>query len=84
MIGYIDKIKEISERLLKDGTVDAVIGYRKGITVSMMNEPCIIKNADDVKDLVWDANCRINLTTYLSGRKEKLASLQKGVIQEIL
>lgn len=77
MDAYISKIKEISERLLKDGTVDAVIGFRQG-TVPMMNEPCIIKSPDDVKDLVWDANCRNNLTTYTTDRKEKLAVIAKG------
>lgn len=77
MDSYINKIQEISERLLKDGTVEAVIGFRKG-TVPLLNEPCIIKSADNVKDLVWDANCRNNLTTYLTGRKEKIAVIAKG------
>lgn len=77
MDAYITKIKEISERLLKDGTVEAVIGFRKG-TVPMMNEPCIIKKAEDAGDLVWDANCRVNLTTYLTGRKDKIAVIAKG------
>jgi ferredoxin len=77
MDAYITKIKEISERLLKDGTVDAVIGFRKG-TIPMMNEPCMITKTDDVKDLVWDANCRINLCNYLTNRTEKLAVVAKG------
>jgi len=28
MLAYIDKIKEISNRLLKEGKVDMVIGFR--------------------------------------------------------
>lgn len=77
MIGYINKIREISERLLKDGHVDAVIGFRKG-TVPMMNEPCMIQQARDVEHLVWDSNCGINLANYLADRKEKIGIVAKG------
>ncbi len=77
MVGYIDKIKEISERLLKDGKVDMVIGFRKG-TMPMMNEPHRVKSADDVKNLVWDSNCGINLANYLTDRKEKIGIVAKG------
>jgi ferredoxin len=77
MDAYISKIKSISERLLKDGTVEVVIGFRKG-SIPMMNEPCLIKRSEDVKDLVWDTNCRINLANYLTNRKEKIAVIAKG------
>lgn len=77
MLGYIDKIKEISERLLKEGTVDMVIGFKKG-TLPMMNEPCLAKKPDDVEKLIWDSNCGINLTNYLTDRKEKIAVVAKG------
>jgi ferredoxin len=74
---YINKIQDISERLLKEGTVDCVIGFKAG-TVPMMSEPCIIKKADDVKKLVWDKNCRLNLANYLTNRKDKIAVIAKG------
>ncbi len=77
MESYIGKIKEISERLLNDGTVECVVGFRKG-TVALTNEPCMITKASDVKDLVWDSNCRLNLANYLTGRKEKIAVIAKG------
>lgn len=77
MDAYITKIKEISERLLKDGTVEAVVGFRKG-TLPTMNEPCIIKSSDDVNELVWDNNCRNNLAMYLTDRKDKVAVIAKG------
>ncbi|MBW1892884.1 MAG: 4Fe-4S dicluster domain-containing protein [Deltaproteobacteria bacterium] len=77
MLGYIDKIKEISERLLTDGKVDMIIGFRKG-TMPLMNEPCFVKNPSDVKNLVWDSNCGINLANYLTGRKEKIGIIAKG------
>ena len=55
MESYIGKIREISERLLNDGTVECVVGFRKG-TVALTNEPCMITKASDVETLVWDEN----------------------------
>ena len=51
MLVYIDKIREISRRLLQEGTVDMVMGFRKG-TVPMMNEPCFVKTPEDVDTFV--------------------------------
>jgi len=77
MLTYIDKIKEISRRLLKESKVDLVVGFRKG-TVPMMNEPCFVKTVEDVDHLVWDGNCGINLANYLTNRKEKIGIIAKG------
>ena len=74
---YIEKIKEISERILKDCTVEMVIGFRKG-TIPMMNEPCFARTPDEVGQFVWDGNCGINLANYLSDRKEKIGIIAKG------
>jgi ferredoxin len=77
MTGYIDKIKEISKRLLADGAVDLVIGFCKG-TVPMMNQPCIARTAEDVDRLVWDSNCGVNLANYLTHRAETIGIIAKG------
>jgi formate dehydrogenase subunit beta len=77
MLGYINKIREISARILKESRVDMVIGFRKG-SVPMMNEPCCITRAEDADQLVWDANCGINLANYLTNRKEKIGVVAKG------
>ncbi len=77
MLAYIDKIKEISNRLLKDSEVDMVIGFRKG-TMPMMNEPCFAKTPQDVDNFVWDSNCGINLANYLTNREEKIGIIAKG------
>ena len=77
MLGYIDKIREISKRLLDEGRVDMVIGFRKG-TMPMMNEPTFVKNSGEVSKLVWDSNCGINLANYLTDRKEKIGVIAKG------
>jgi formate dehydrogenase (coenzyme F420) beta subunit len=77
MVSYIDKIREISRRLLAESKVDLVIGFRKG-SVVMMNEPCFVKRPEDVDKLVWDGNCGINLANYLTDRKEKIGIIAKG------
>jgi len=77
MLSYIDKIKEISTRLLKEGRVEMVIGFRKG-TVPMMNEPCFARSPEEVDNFVWDSNCGINLCNYLTNRGEKIGILAKG------
>ncbi|MCP4694289.1 MAG: 4Fe-4S ferredoxin, partial [Desulfobacterales bacterium] len=77
MLAYIDKIKEISGRLLKEERVDMVIGFRKG-TVPMMNEPCAVRSPGDVDQLVWDGSCGVNLAAYLTDRKETIGVIAKG------
>lgn len=77
MLAYIDKIKEISKRLLKSCEVDMVIGFRKG-TMPMMSEPFYAKTVSDVENMVWDSNCGINLANYLTDRKEKIGVIAKG------
>jgi ferredoxin len=77
MLSYIDKIKEISKRLLKEGQVEMVIGFRKG-TVPMMNEPYFAKSSEEVDCFIWDSNCGINLCNYLTNRGEKIGILAKG------
>ncbi len=77
MIGYIEKIKEISKRVLSEGSVEMIIGFKKG-TMPMMNEPCFAGKAEDVDRFVWDGNCGINLANYLTDRKEKIGIIAKG------
>ncbi|VEN72907.1 4Fe-4S ferredoxin [Candidatus Desulfarcum epimagneticum] len=74
MTGYIDKIKEISKRILADGEADMVIGFRKG-TMPLSNEPCMITKPEDVETLVWDGSCGINLANYLTGIGDKKAAV---------
>jgi len=77
MLEYIDTIRKIAEKILKEGTVEMVIGFRKG-SVPLMNEPCFVRKPEDVKNLVWDSNCGINLANYLTDRKEKIGIVAKG------
>jgi formate dehydrogenase subunit beta len=77
MLRYIDTIRKIAEKILNEGTVDMVIGFRKG-TMPLMNEPHFVKKPADVNNLVWDSNCGINLANYLTDRKEKIGIVAKG------
>jgi ferredoxin len=77
MNAMTDKIRQIARRLLEEGKVDMVVGFRKG-TVPMMSEPCFIKDSARVDALVWDGNCGINLANYLTRRKERMAVVAKG------
>jgi ferredoxin len=77
MIGYTEKIRDIAGKLLADGAVDMVIGFRKG-SVPMMNEPCFVNSVGEAQQLVWDSNCGVNLANYLTGRKEKIGIVAKG------
>jgi len=77
MLSYIEKIRQISKKILEEGQVDMVVGFRQG-TLPMMNEPCFIKHGEDVNRLIWDRNCGINLANYLTHRKEKIGVIAKG------
>ena len=77
MFAYTKKIQQIAQKLLTDCQVDMVIGFRQG-SQPMMNEPCMVRNADDAGQLIWDSHCGINLTNYLTDRSEKIGILAKG------
>ena len=77
MLEYIDKIRELAKTALHNGTVEIVIGFRKG-TVPLMNEPHLIRKPEQTNQLVWDSNCGINLVNYLTDRKEKIGVIAKG------
>ena len=73
MVDYTEKIQEAAKRLLTEGKVDVVIGYRRG-TVPMMNEPILVRRADQADQLYWDSFCGVNLANYLPKRNERSPS----------
>lgn len=74
---YTTKIREAAKRLLTEGRVDLVIGYRQG-TIPMMNEPFQVRQADQADQLYWDSFCGVNLANYLPKRTERIAVVAKG------
>ena len=77
MVEYTKKIQEIAKRLLSEGKVDVVIGYRQG-TIPMMNEPILVRDPAQADQLYWDSFCGVNLANYLPKRKERMAIVAKG------
>jgi len=77
MTEYSDKIKEIAKRILDEGKVEMVIGFRKG-TVPMMNQPHYATSADSADQLIWDSNCSLNLANYLTDKKGTIGIVAKG------
>ena len=77
MTSYTDKIQEAAKRLLEEGKVDMVIGFRKG-SVPMMNQPHYAQAAGDTQQLIWDSHCGLNLANYLTDRKEMVGVVAKG------
>jgi coenzyme F420-reducing hydrogenase beta subunit len=77
VIDYTKKIRETARRLLKEGLVDAVLGFRQG-TVPMMCQPVLITTPEDVDTLHWDSFCGVNLANYLSKRQERIGVVAKG------
>ncbi|MGD9034677.1 MAG: 4Fe-4S ferredoxin, partial [Desulfobacteraceae bacterium] len=77
MLEYSEKIQEIAEKLLKKGTVDVFIGYRKG-TVPMMNAPVLIRNPEEVNLLHWDSHCGLNLCNYITKRTDRIGIVANG------
>ena len=74
---YATKIREIAKRVLEDGKVDVVIGYKKG-SIPMVNEPVLISDPHSVENLIWDSHCALNLCTYLTGRKDRIGIIANG------
>ena len=77
MENLIAKIQEVAKNLLAEGKVDVVLGYRKG-TLPLKTAPYFARTAEEVENLYWDSNCRINLANYLPRRQEKIAVIAKG------
>ncbi len=72
-----ENIKKISTRLLAEGSVDMVIGYKDG-SIPLMTTPWAARNAADVEQFVWNSSCCANLANYLMDTKEKVAVIAKG------
>ena len=75
------ELRAACQRLLTDGTVKVVIGYGAA-------GPVFIRRSEDAGKLVWNQDCKANLTAYLK-RKEikrlgKVAIVVKGCDEKSL
>lgn len=73
------QIKEAAKRLLQEGRVDCVIGFKKG-TVPMQEQPYFAYTAEEVENLTWSGFCTNNLANFLIGRTGKNAIVAQGCV----
>ncbi|MEF8823305.1 MAG: hypothetical protein V5B78_03040 [Desulfohalobiaceae bacterium] len=73
------KIRESAKRLLQEGQVDCVLGYRKG-TVPMQERPFFAYTPQDADQLVWTRFCVSNLANFLIGRQDRVAVAAQGCV----
>ena len=64
------KVREICAGLLKDGTVETIIGYTAG-ELEDMRIPYMFDKPEEAEALEWDVRCGPNLCKYLLERKDK-------------
>jgi formate dehydrogenase subunit beta len=72
-----EQIRVAAKKLLSEGTVDVVIGYKAG-TVPLRNAPYFAHTPEEAENLIWDSNCRINLAAFIPRRPGKIAVVAKG------
>jgi len=72
-----EKIRETAKRLLSEGKVDLVIGYRAG-TIPLRTAPYFARTVEEAENLIWNSHCRINLANFLPRRKDRVAVTAKG------
>jgi formate dehydrogenase subunit beta len=72
-----EKIRAAAKKLLSSGKVDVVVGYKAG-TVPLRSAPYFARTPQEADRLIWDSNCRLNLTNFLTRRPDKMAVVAKG------
>ncbi|MEA2038564.1 MAG: 4Fe-4S dicluster domain-containing protein [Thermodesulfobacteriota bacterium] len=70
-------IREVARDLLKQKSVDLIIGFAQG-TMPLCSTPCFVRQDDEVDRLIWDSFCENNLAKYLVKRSNKIAIVAKG------
>jgi formate dehydrogenase subunit beta len=80
-VGQTEKeIRKIAARLLEEGKVDAVIGYRQG-SLPHITQAVMARTPDQAAELVFNRHCRLNLAAYLTPErlgKGRVAVVAKG------
>ena len=72
------ELVDLARKLLKDGRVEAVIGYRRG-PGPLTAVPHVAKTPADADALIFDATCEFNLANFLHRHKPgKVAIVVKG------
>jgi len=72
-------IRAAAERLLQEGRVDAVLGYRRG-TAGLREQPFVARTGEEARELVWSGFCTGNLAKLLLGRTGRTAVVAQGCV----
>jgi formate dehydrogenase subunit beta len=67
------RIREEARKLLHEGSVKMVVGYRQGPTAETAS-PCFVTDESQVSQMIFNEQCTHNLAKYLVGREGYLTS----------
>lgn len=73
-------LREVARKLLEEGTVQAVLGYRQG-SLPFRVRPSLFRSPEDVRELIFTPFCGVNLAKYLFHLPQKggrVAIVAKG------
>ncbi len=73
-----DEIRSICRRLLKEGTVQVVIGYGQERGVEGSVHPLVITDPAEVDRLTWNSACHHNLVAYVT--RAEIKSLGRAAV----
>ncbi len=76
-------IREKAARLLSEGRVDRVLGYRKG-SVPLRDAPFVARTPEEAGELVWSSFCLGNVAKALIGLPGKSAVVAQGCVSRNL
>lgn len=66
----LEDLKENAKKVLKEGKVKYIIGYKRNLN-GIKPTPVFIKKPEDVGELAWDPFCVYNLTRFLVDEKRR-------------
>ncbi len=75
----VKQIRAQAGKLLEEGRVQCVIGFREG-SIPMRTQPFFAYTPEEADQLTWSCFCTHNPAKYLIGRKEKTAIVAQGCV----
>jgi ferredoxin len=79
MENAVNQLRELAGSLLREGTVDVLVGYETS-SIPLRTSPCFIRDAADVARLTWGISCENNLATYLRDQQRRTGQGKVGVV----
>jgi ferredoxin len=72
-----EKIREAAKKLLSEGKVDLVMGWKKA-SVPLSCAPVFARTPEEADELIFDGNGRINMANFLPRRTDKVGIVAAG------